>query len=79
MGSPDVFLAKLFLTMRVLTKRVLAKRVLAKRVLAKRVLACWFMSTSGLLADFFFVDLSNILHVEVTCVLQVELIWTCTI
>ena len=44
---------------------------LVKRVLAKRVLACWFMSTGGLLADFFFVDLSNILHVEVTCVLQV--------
>ena len=57
----------------------LVKRVLAKRVLAKRVLACWFMSTGGLLADFFFVDLSNILHVEVTCVLQVELIWTCTV
>jgi len=47
--------------------------------LVKRVLACWFMSTSGLLADFFFVDLSNILHVEVTCVLHVELIWTCTV
>ena len=44
---------------------------LVKRVLAKRVPACWFMSTSGLLADFFFVDLSNILHLEVTCVLQV--------
>ena len=44
---------------------------LVKRVLAKRVLACWFMSTGGLLADFFFVDLSNILHLEVTCVLQV--------
>ena len=52
---------------------------LVKRVLAKRVLACWFMSTSGLLVDFFFVDLSNILHVEVTCVLHVELIWTCTV
>ena len=49
----------------------LVKRVLAKRVLAKRVPACWFMGTSGLLADFFFVDLSNILHLEVTCVLQV--------
>ena len=24
-------------------------------------------------------DLSNILHVEVTCVLHVELIWTCTV
>ena len=44
---------------------------LVKQVLAKRVLECWFMSTSGLLADFFFVDLSNILHLEVTCVLQV--------
>ena len=57
----------------------LVKRVLAKRVLVKRVLACWFMSTGGLLVDFFFVDLSNILHVEVTCVLHVELIWTCTV
>ena len=57
----------------------LVKRVLTKRVLAKRVLACWFMSTSGLLTDFFFVDFSNILHVEVTCVLHVGLIWTCTV
>ena len=57
----------------------LVKRVLAKRVLVKRVLACWFMSTGGLLADLFFVDLSNILYVEVTCVLHVELIWTCTV
>ena len=47
--------------------------------LVKRVLACWFMRTSGLLADFFYVDLSNILHVEVTCVLHVKLIWTCTV
>ena len=44
--------------------------------LVKRVLACWFISMSGLLADFFFGELSNILHVEVTCVLHVELIWT---
>ena len=57
----------------------LVKRVLAKRVLVKRVLACWFMSTGGLLADLFFVDLSNILYVEVTCVLHVKLIWTCTV
>ena len=44
---------------------------LVKRVLAKRVLACWFMSTGGLLADFFFIDLSDILHLEATCVLHV--------
>ena len=70
--SMSVFVASRSMSTGVyLVKRVLAKRVLAKRVLAKRVLACWFMSTSGLLADFFFVDLSNILHLEVTCVLQV--------
>ena len=66
-----------------LAKRVLASRSMSMSVfvasrsmstgvyLVKRVLACWFMSTSGLLADFFFVYLSNILHLEVTCVLQV--------
>ena len=37
------------------------------------------MRTSELLADFFFVDFSDILHVEVTCVLHVELLWTCTV
>ena len=52
---------------------------LVKRVLVKRVLACWFMSTGGLLAYLSFVYLFNILYVEVTCVLHVELIWTCTV
>ena len=60
-----------FVTSRSMSTGVyLVKRVLTKRVLAKRVLACWFMSTSGLLADFFFVNLSNILHLEVTCFLR---------
>ena len=69
-GFRDAFLASWSISMSVFV----ASRSMSMSV----YLVSWFMSTSGLLADFFFVDLSNILHVEVTCVLHVELIWTCT-
>ena len=74
--SMSVFVASRSMSMSVFV----ASRSMSLSVfLVKRFLACWFMRTSGLLADFFFVDLSNILQVEVTCVLHVELIWTCTV